>query len=86
MALLRPPYRDETETLRADNARLHAELARRRRGGRGLSVLLVVIDFGAIVVLRPWLNGGSDVQFWCGVALVAAIAAAAVTSAIGVRR
>ncbi len=86
MAPPRPPYRDETETLRADNARLHGELARRRRGHRGLSVALVVIDFGAIVLLRPWLNGGSDLQFWCGVALVVAIAAAAVTSAIGVRR
>ncbi len=79
------PYRDETETLRAENARLRAALAKHRRGGRGVAVALVALDFVAIEVLRPWLNGGSDLAFWGGAAVVVGLAVSAVWSAVGAR-
>jgi hypothetical protein len=80
------PYRDENETLRAENARLRARLLS-RRGGRGRTLSLLALDFVAIIFLRPWLNGASDAKFWGGVAVVAGIALAALVSGIiGSRR
>jgi hypothetical protein len=80
------PYRDENETLRAENARLRAQLEQRRGTHRSLTVLLLALDFLSIVVLRPWLNGGSDVKFWGGLAIVAGIGVAAVLSGVVGRR
>jgi len=80
------PYRDENTTLRAENERLRAELAKRQGVRRGLTALLVVLDFGAIVALRPWLNGASDAAFWSALLIVVGIAIAAVLSAFVGRR
>lgn len=82
------PYRDENTSLRAENERLRADLAKRHRASarRGLTVFLVALDFGAIVALRPWLNGGSDAAFWGAFVIVVGIALAAVASAFVGRR
>ena len=51
-----------------------------------LAVLLVVVDFVAIVALRPWLNGTSDVKLWTGLLIVVGVAIAALATARGFRR
>jgi len=80
------PYRDENESLRAEVARLRAELGSRRVAQGKLALLLVAVDFVAIVALRPWLNGTSDMKLWTGLVIVVGIAIAAVASARGFRR
>jgi hypothetical protein len=80
------PYRDENESLRAENERLRKELAERRRVKVGTTAALVGLDFVAIIALRPWLNGGSDVAFWGALAIILLIAALAVGSALLPRR
>ena len=80
------PYRDETESLRAEVTRLRTELARHRAANGWLALVLVGVDFMAVVALRPWLNGGSDVKFWLGLSVVVGIALAAMASAFGIRR
>ena len=80
------PYRDENESLRAEVARLRAELGSRRVTQGKLALLLVAVDFVAIVALRPWLNGTSDVKLWTGLVIVVGVAIAAVASARGFRR
>ncbi len=79
------PYRDETESLRAEVARLRADLARRRVAHGKVAVLLVAVDFGTILALRPWLNGPSDAKFWGAFAIVVGIGIAAAASALGFR-
>lgn len=79
------PYRDENASLRAEVERLRTELAKRRVAHGRVALLLVVLDFGAAMVLRPWLNGASDSKFWVALALIAGIALAAVASAVGFR-
>jgi tRNA nucleotidyltransferase/poly(A) polymerase len=79
------PYRDENESLRAEVERLRAELAKRRVAHGRLAILLVLLDLGALLVLRPWLNGPSDEKFWAALAILAGIAVAAGASAIGFR-
>jgi hypothetical protein len=81
-----PPYRDENESLRAEIARLQAELARRRVAHGRLAVFLVVVDFLAVMGLRPWLNGPSDAKFWAALAVVVGIGIAAAASAAGFRQ
>ena len=76
------PFRDEKESLRAENERLHAELAkqRARRVPRvGIAIALVAVV--AAVALQPWLNG-SDVRFWAAVAILGALVLAAVVAAL----
>ena len=75
------PYRDENETLRAENARLRGKLAP-RRGRRGVPALLLGLDFVAVIALRPWLNGASDAKFWAALAIVLGLGAAAILSAL----
>jgi hypothetical protein len=81
-----PPYRDENESLRAEVARLQAELAKRRVAHGRVALFLVVVDFVALMALRPWLNGPSDAKFWAALAVVAGIAVAAAASAAGFRQ
>jgi len=73
------PYRDENESLRAEVQRLRAQLAG-RRSRLWLGLGLVAADFGAVMVLRPWLNGASDARFWGALALVVALAVSATWS------
>jgi hypothetical protein len=78
------PYRDENESLRAEIARLRAELDARKAPRLGPAFALAAAEFGAIVLLRPWLNGGSDLRFWIALALVVGIAVTA--TALTIRR
>jgi hypothetical protein len=80
------PYRDETDSLRAEVARLRAELGTRRVVRGKLALLLVAVEFFAILAFRPWLNGASDVKFWTSLCIVLGIAVAAVATASGARR
>jgi len=80
------PYRDENESLRAEVARLRAELGSQRVTQGKLALLLVAVDFVAIIALRPWLNGTSDIKLWTGLVIVVGVAIAAVASARGFRR
>jgi hypothetical protein len=77
-------YRDETASLVAENARLRAELTRvrspRRRAAAAL--VLTVTDVTAVLALRPWFNGGSDVKFWAAAILVAVLTLGAVACAL----
>lgn len=80
------PYRDENESLRAEVARLRADIGSRRVTQGKLALLLVVVEFAAIVALRPWLNGTSNLKLWSGLMIVVGVAIAAVASARGFRR
>jgi hypothetical protein len=64
-------YRDETASLVAENARLRAELARLRAPRRRASAAVALFgsDVVAVLLLRPWFNGGSDVKFWAAVVI-----------------
>ncbi len=80
------PYRSESESLRAENERLHRELARRARGGRPQirwAFAFVGGEVVAILLLRPWLNGTSDVRFWAALAILGGIAISAALAAFG---
>ena len=80
------PFRDENDTLRAENARLRARLAKRNGTRRGITWLLTVSIFGAVVLLRPWLNGESDAKFWGALVIVGGIALAAILSVLPFRQ
>lgn len=77
-------YRDENASLVAENARLRAEIERLRgRRGRIVPALaLFASDFAAVLLLRPWFNGGSDAKFWAAVAISAALAIGAIAFAL----
>ena len=77
------PYRNELESLRAENQRLRAELERRRRSRPLLAVALASLDVGAIVFLRPWLNDSSDTSFWGAFLVILLLAIAATAAALG---
>jgi hypothetical protein len=85
-APLRPheDYRDETASLLAENERLRAEIARLRgpRSRLGPALALFASDFAAVLLLRPWFNGGSDAKFWAAVAISAALAIGAIAYAL----
>lgn len=70
-------YRDEKESLRAENERLKAELAEKRaRRVPRAAIAIAVVALGAFVLLQDWLNG-SDTRFWSAVAILAALVGAA---------
>ena len=78
-------YRDETASIVAENERLRAELARLRAPRRQLAsaAALLASDVAAVMLLRPWFNGGSDAKFWAALAISAALAVAAIAYALG---
>ena len=80
------PFRDEKESLRAENARLRQALKTRIRPRRPLAALVMVAaDFGAVVVLRPWLNASDDLHFWLAITVLSALGALALFFALGSR-
>ena len=82
------PFRDENETLRQENERLHRALAsqaQRRRRRPLAAIVMVAIEFAAIVLLRPWLNAQDDLRFWLAVAVVTSLGALALFFALGPR-
>lgn len=77
------PYRDENASLRADLARLRAQRSWRMGPRAALAIALVPVEFGAVVLLRPWLNGASDTKLAAALAALAMLAAAALAAAYG---
>jgi hypothetical protein len=71
------PYRDENESLRHENEQLRSRLGKPLGPRLWVGLALVAADFGAAMILRPWLNGSDDVKFWAGLAIIAVIAVAA---------
>jgi hypothetical protein len=84
----RDPYRDETSSLRAENERLRDELATRRatRSRPWLAIGTAAADVLAYVLVRPWLNGGTDAGFYGALAILVALALAALGFALGFPR
>jgi hypothetical protein len=80
------PFRDELETLLRENESLRSQLARPRvaRPVRGFT--LIGVDIAAAMLLRPWLNAGSDARFWGALAILAAITLAAGWAALGYKQ
>ncbi|MFO0669876.1 MAG: hypothetical protein U0235_09670 [Polyangiaceae bacterium] len=77
------PYRDENESLRAENARLKTALAKYRRRRRPLlAVAAVAVDFGLVIALRPFLNG-DDLRFWLALGVLVLVPVVFVWIAIG---
>jgi hypothetical protein len=58
---------------------LRAQLAG-RKSRLWLGLALVGADFGAVMALRPWLNGASDARFWSALAIVVVLAVSATWS------
>jgi hypothetical protein len=80
------PYRNDNDSLRAENERLRAELSKTRVPRPVLALVLAAMDLGLIVLLRPWLNGPSDGGFWAALGSVGVLGLAATAAAIGKRR
>lgn len=74
-------YRDEKDSLRAENERLRAELTGRRRGRPWVAIALALSAGLALVLLLPWLNG-TDARFWGALAILAVLAGSAVFAAV----
>jgi hypothetical protein len=75
-------YRDEKESLRAENERLKEKLAeRRRRGVPWVAVVLALTAVGAFFLMQSWLNG-SDIRFWAALGILLVLAGGAVFAAI----
>lgn len=75
-------YRDERDSLRAENERLRAKLEdRRKRRPPWLAIALATFAVAAFFLLQPWLNG-SDIRFWAAIAIVAVLGLGAVFAAL----
>jgi hypothetical protein len=79
------PYRDELESLRRENERLRRELSSRRSSRPRLALLIVALDVALVLVLRPWLNGTNDRNFWTALFSVGLLGLAASLFAVGRR-
>jgi hypothetical protein len=80
---MKAPYRNELESLRAENERLRAELSRKHSARPFLAITLASLDAAGIVFLRPWLNASSDASFWGALFFVVLLAIAATAAALG---
>jgi hypothetical protein len=80
------PFRDEIESLRRENAELRAELANSRGPRPFLGMALAGVDVATAVMLRPWLNAGSDSRFWGALAILGVITFAAGWATVGYKR
>lgn len=75
-------YRDEKESLRAENERLRAQLEERRK--RRPPWAAVALAIGAVVaffLLQSWLNG-NDTRFWAALGIVAVLGVGALFAAL----
>jgi hypothetical protein len=86
LACVDGPYRNEIDSLRAENERLRAELSKTRVSRPILAITLAALDLGLAEALRPWLNGPSDAGFWAALGAVALLALVAAGAAVGRRR
>lgn len=66
-------YRDEKESLRAENERLRASAGQGRRRRPWVAVVLGVVTVVALFLLQPWLNG-ADSRFWGAAAILGVLA------------
>lgn len=66
-------YRDEKESLRAENERLRSALGKGPRRRPWVAVALGVCTVVAMFLLQPWLNG-ADARFWGAVAILGVLA------------
>jgi len=89
LARVTSPFRDEVESLRRENERLRAELARTRHPSAGRTAVafaLIGVDVLTAMVLRPWLNAGSDARFWGALVILGAITLAAGGAGLSYKR
>jgi hypothetical protein len=80
------PFRDELETLRRENERLRALLSRERRSRPVVAFTLAGADIAVAMMLRPWLNAGSDGRFWGALAILGVITLTAGWAAVGYKQ
>ena len=66
-------YRDEKDSLRAENERLRASAGKGRRQRPWVAVVLGLVTVVALFLLQPWLNG-ADSRFWGAFAILAVLA------------
>jgi hypothetical protein len=75
-------YRDEKESLRAENERLRSQLEeRRKRRPPWIAIVLALCAVVAFFFLQPWLNG-NDARFWGALAIIAVLAIGALFAAL----
>ncbi len=75
-------YRDEKDSLRAENERLKSKLeGQRKRRAPWAAIALAVAAIAAFFLLQSWLNG-SDARFWEAIAIIAVFAAGALFAAL----
>jgi hypothetical protein len=72
------PYRDDRESLIAENASLRRELARLRRRRAWPALASLATYLLILTELRDWLNGTDPVRYWLAIlSLVIALGASA---------
>ena len=75
-------YRDEKDSLRAENERLRSQLEeRRKRRPPWLAIALAVCAVIAFFLLQSWLNG-SDARFWAALGIVGVLGIGAAFTAL----
>jgi hypothetical protein len=47
------------------------------------ALALLASDVAAVLLLRPWFNGGSDAQFWTALVVSGALTLASIGYAVG---
>jgi hypothetical protein len=74
-------YRDEKDSLRAENERLRVALEGKRPRRPWVAMGLALIAVAALVLLLPWLNG-TDERFWGALAILGVLGGGAVFAAL----
>jgi hypothetical protein len=83
------PYRDERESLLAENRRLRLKLAesRRLRLWPGAAAIAALAGYGVgLVALSDWFHGPSALRYWIAVVVLVGSLAASVGFAIALVR
>jgi len=80
------PYRDDRESLLAENRRLRRRLVLRRRR-RLWPALVALVAYGALLIgVGDWLHGQSEVKYWIAIALLLGALGASVLFAVNMMR